>query len=113
MNDLNLPCPEVQVITKGGEPAFAVVPYDQYLALLGAKHSHVPQRVLDLQYSNNLSRIGAWRKYRGISQRELAERLNMVQPTVTRLERPNVKPRLKTLEQVALALGCTVEQLVS
>ena len=112
MNDLNLPCPDVQIIKQAGRPAFAVVPYDEYLVLMGANHSHVPKRVLDLQISHNISRVGAWRLYRGISQRELSERLGMVQSTVARLERPDVKPRNKTLERLSLALGCSVEQLL-
>jgi ribosome-binding protein aMBF1 (putative translation factor) len=51
------------------------------------------------------------REKRGLSQRELAERLGTTQSAVARLEAGNVSPSLPTLDKVADALG--VELVVS
>jgi transcriptional regulator with XRE-family HTH domain len=51
------------------------------------------------------------REKRGLSQRELAERLGTTQSAVARLEAGNVSPTLPTLDKVAEALG--VELVVS
>ena len=51
------------------------------------------------------------REKRGLSQRELAERLGTTQSAVARLEAGNVSPTLATLDRVAEGLG--VELVVS
>ena len=48
--------------------------------------------------------IHALREKRGLSQRELAERLGTTQSAVARLEAGNVSPSLPTLERIAKAL---------
>lgn len=55
--------------------------------------------------------IHALREKRGLSQRELAERLGTTQSAIARLEAGNITPRLATLDKVADALG--VELVVS
>ena len=55
--------------------------------------------------------IDELREKRGLSQRELAERLGTTQSAVARLEAGNVSPILPTLDKVAEALG--VELVVS
>ena len=55
--------------------------------------------------------IHALREKRGLSQRELAERLGTTQSAVARLEGGNISPSLPTLDKVADALG--VELVVS
>jgi transcriptional regulator with XRE-family HTH domain len=55
--------------------------------------------------------IHGLREKRGLSQRELAERLGTTQSAVARLEAGNVSPSLPTLDKVAEALG--VELVVS
>ncbi len=51
------------------------------------------------------------RQKRGLTQRELAERLGTTQSAIARLEAGNVSPSLPTLDKVAEALG--VELVVS
>jgi len=55
--------------------------------------------------------IHGLREKRGLSQRELAERLGTTQSAVARLEAGNVSPSLPTLDKIAEALG--VELVVS
>lgn len=49
--------------------------------------------------------VRALREQRGLSQRELAERLGTTQSAVARLEAGHVSPSLPTLDKVADALG--------
>ena len=49
-------------------------------------------------------RLVSYRTDRGLSQRDLAQLLEMKQPQVARLERGDVNPRLETLTRLAGAL---------
>ena len=53
--------------------------------------------------------IRSLRTERGLSQRELAERMGVSQSVVGRLEAGGVEPRLSTLDRVARALGVELE----
>ena len=49
------------------------------------------------------------RKSRGISQTELANRVGMRQPAITRLENGHHVPTWRTLEKIASALDAKIE----
>src|SRR3546814_18942558 len=49
--------------------------------------------------------IRALREARGLSQRELAERVGTTQSAIARLEGGNILPSLPTLDKIAEALG--------
>src|SRR5688572_26351851 len=49
------------------------------------------------------------REAAGLTQAELARRLDVTQPVVARLERAGANPRLATLERVVAATGRTLE----
>lgn len=49
--------------------------------------------------------IRGLREARGLSQRELAERVGTTQSAIARLEAGNISPSLPTLDRVADALG--------
>ncbi len=105
---------EVQIIRQGGRPAFAVVPYDQWLALTGKKRDedvYLPHEVVGLQLKGN-SLIAAWRKYRGLSQKTLGEMLGVTQAAVAQMEKGGANLQDKTLARMAEALGATVDQLM-
>jgi len=57
--------------------------------------------------------IAEMRDQAGMSQKELARRLDVRQSTVSRMERENANLTLATLKKVAKALGCNVHQLIS
>src|SRR3546814_6952227 len=58
---------------------------------------------------DGLSPLAAWRRYRGLSQAELAEKAGMSQTGVAALERrPNAQGRRSTRKALADALGITV-----
>lgn len=52
--------------------------------------------------------IRALREKKGLSQRELAERVGTTQSAIARLEAGNISPSLPTLDKVAAALGAEV-----
>jgi ribosome-binding protein aMBF1 (putative translation factor) len=52
--------------------------------------------------------IRALREKKGLSQRELAERVGTTQSAIARLEAGNISPSLPTLDKIAYALGAEV-----
>jgi ribosome-binding protein aMBF1 (putative translation factor) len=52
--------------------------------------------------------IRALREKKGLSQRELAERVGTTQSAIARLESGNISPSLPTLDKIAYALGAEV-----
>lgn len=52
--------------------------------------------------------IRALREKKGLSQRELAERVGTTQSAIARLETGNISPSLPTLDKIAAALGAEV-----
>ena len=104
------------ILKASGKPAFVIVPYDDYIAL--THHSPripiddtIPHEVVKLQVENGWSLIRSWREYLGITQQEMAQRLQVRQPTYANMEAPDAKPRKATIARIANALGTSSEQL--
>lgn len=53
-----------------------------------------------------------YRKAKGITQRELAEKLGVTQPTIAQYETGVRKPDIVTLKKLAVLLECTTDQLL-
>ncbi len=105
---------DVQIIKQDGLPAFAVIPYGQYLELIGRDTDgevYIPHEVVGLCVEKGMSLIAAWRTYKGMSQAELADKMGITQPGVAQIEKEGAKPQLRTLEKAAQALGVQIEQL--
>lgn len=106
---------DVQIINQDGKPAFAVLPYDQYLAL---KNQHddagvyIPHEVVGLCVQKGLSLLAAWRTFNGMSQGELAARMGVSQPAVAQMEKAGSRLQKRTLVKAASALGVRPEQLI-
>ncbi len=103
---------EVQIITQGGKPAFAVVPYDQWLELSNqGGDAYIPHEVVGIQLKSDCSLIAAWRKYKKLTQAELARRMGVTQAALSQLEKQGSNPQAGTLQKVAAALEIEVNQL--
>jgi len=102
-----------QVIEKDGEPEFAVVPYQQFMALLADKDADIliPNEVVKKNALEGKSMIRAWREHLGINQTEMARRLGLSQPRYLSIEKPDTSLRKETLANVAAALGIDVNQI--
>jgi DNA-binding Xre family transcriptional regulator len=60
-------------------------------------------------WGNNIKKV---RKAKGIKQKDLAERLGCQPSYVAKIEKPDYRAWASTLERVAEALGCEVEELI-
>ena len=103
---------EFQIILgKDGKPAFVVVPFEEFEKMENAQNaSTVPNNVVNLSFDKNLTPMAAWREHLGLTQVQVASRMNITQAAYAQMERVK-KPRKVTLQKVADALGLTVEQL--
>jgi len=96
-----------------GNPVFVVIPYDEYARYTSRATESFPHAVLGMHVVDGYSLIKAWRKYKGLSQTDLAEKLGITQAAVAKLECPDNSPRVDTMERVAAALSIEPEQLLS
>jgi len=106
----------VQTVFLDGEPAFAVIPYREYLRLVEEgprvpEGGAVPHEVMRLHVVDGLTLRRAWREYLGLTQAEVAGRMGITQPALSQIESPAARPRRSTLARLAEALGVAVEQL--
>ena len=106
---------DVQIITQGNQPAFAVMPYSDYLAMMQSTQKidpTIPHAVAGLCVRQRISLLAAWRIHRGLSQSELAEMIGMTQAAIAQMERSDRRLQRRTLQRLADALSVVPEQLV-
>jgi DNA-binding XRE family transcriptional regulator len=99
------------VIYENERPAFVVVPYADYQQLF--EHDSdvlIPHDVVKLQTQYQCNLLGAWRRFRGLTQQAFAEKMGISQSAVAQMEKTD-NPRSKTLDAAAAILGCEPEQL--
>ena len=103
---------EFQIILgKDGKPAFVLVPFEEFEKMKSVQNaSTVPNKVVNLSFDKNLTPMAAWREHLGLTQVQVASRMNITQAAYAQMERVK-KPRKVTLLKVADALGLTVDQL--
>lgn len=94
-----------------GKPAFVVIPYADYVRSSKEEGAaYVPHEVVSLMVDNDWTIIRAWREHLGITQAEMAERLDVSQSAYSQQE-SNPNTRKATREKIAAALGIQPEQL--
>jgi len=101
---------DFQVIEQNGKPAFAVVPYSEFITLVRPKGT-IPHAVVEANLIGDISLPRAWREHLGLTQKEVAKKAGMTQAALSQLEKTKARPRKATLEKLARALDLTVEQL--
>ena len=94
---------------ENGEPAFVVVPYADFVKLYTHKEGLIPHDVVSATV-DGATPMKAWREYLGLTQAEVAARLDITQAAFAQLE-TSAHPRKSTLRRVAGALGLALEQL--
>jgi DNA-binding XRE family transcriptional regulator len=103
---------DVQIIKKDGKPAFAVIPYEEYLRLLPEDEDEtVPHEVVGLVIKKGMNLVKAWRTHLGLTQREVAKRAGISQAALSQMEKSTNELRTTTLEKLARAMGISAEQL--
>ncbi len=102
-----------QVIEKDGQPLFVLVPYDEYLSIIEQDLDvTIPHEVVERHILDGVSIIRAWREFKGLSQNQVAENLQISQSAYSQMERVDANLRRKTLDKIAIALNISVEQLM-
>ncbi len=114
-----------QVITSRGKPRFAVVEYQIFMKMLEQVESQDKSGVArttrqrkeptarELTRLMRSNPIKGWRLFRNMTQAELAEKTGLKQTHVSLMEANKIKPRKNTLEKLAVALTCDVDDLVA
>lgn len=110
-----------------GHPTHVILTIEEYRDLqkvlashptvtAGLKRLHDPalktytmDEVARLVFGNN---IRACRERAGLTQEELARRMECTQSYISQIEQPDARPTLGTLQRMAEALGCPVGDLV-
>lgn len=105
----------VQVIRRNGKPEYAVVPYIEYLRLLDKVEDNtalIPHEVVEQVIEKEFNLLKAWRKYLGLTQKEVAGKAGITQSALSQMERVEINHRTATLEKLAKAMEITASQLV-
>jgi DNA-binding XRE family transcriptional regulator len=102
---------DVQFIEHGGKPAFAVIPYEEYLKLLPTQEPSIPHEVVGLVIKKDMNLVKAWRIHLGLTQKEVAKRAGISQAALSQMERNDNRLRTATLEKLAEAMDLSIEQL--
>ncbi len=105
---------DYQIIEQDGKPTFAVVPYDQFKALLDSVDEadvYIPHDVVRKNAIEGMSMLRAWREHKKLTQAEVAKRMGITQAALAQMEKPDARPRKATLKKFAEALEISIEQL--
>lgn len=97
----------------GGHPAFAVIPFAQYRALVHKKPKaapNIPLEVVDQALEHAWSAARAWREHLALTQAEVARRMGITQGSYAQLEAKK-SVRKSSREKIAKALGIHETQL--
>jgi DNA-binding XRE family transcriptional regulator len=121
----------VKILEANGKPAFAVLPYDEYKALLETaedaddvaalarfakryargEEETVPVAVVDRLLAGE-SPLRVWREHRGMSAAQVAEAVGVTPAHVSKLESGKGDPSVAVLVKLARVLHTTVEELI-
>jgi DNA-binding XRE family transcriptional regulator len=106
-----------QVIEKDGVPLYVLVPYDEWVATSkrikkNSAKTYLPQAVVEKTAVDGKSLVRAWREYKHMSQKDVAERLGITQAAYCQLEKSEGTMRGSTIRKIAAALDVTEEQLI-
>lgn len=108
---MNIPT-NIQIIKQNGAPAFAVIPYDEFLkAFPGQGDDTIPHEVVGLVNKKGYNLIKAWRLHLGLTQRQVSARAEISQAALSQMERSAQPNRTATLEKLAAAMNLSLEQI--
>ncbi|MCP4362332.1 MAG: helix-turn-helix domain-containing protein [Chloroflexi bacterium] len=121
----------VEIIKEGGSPAYAVLPYDDYIQLTekledlediqaadevsyrikSGQEETIPAHVVrELVDSERPLRI--WRKYRGLTQQNLADQIGISKSYYSQIESGNRSGSIAALKRIATALNISLDDIV-
>ncbi|MGD9211521.1 MAG: helix-turn-helix transcriptional regulator [Desulfobacteraceae bacterium] len=102
-------------IEKDGKPLFVLVPYEQYIKTMHRleedNETTISHKVVELSVLGNKSPVRAWREYKGLLQKQVADALGISQAAYSQMEKPDANLRLETAEKIARIFEIDPEQL--
>ena len=100
------------VIYEGDRPYFVVVPYADYKKLTTDNDDDtlIPNDVIQLLVKHQCNLLGAWRRYRKMTQGDFADKMGITQSAVSQIEKSG-NPHSETIDSAAKVLDCQPEQL--
>ncbi len=106
---------EHQIIrSQDGTPLFALIPWDEYVNQFEGRPDEevlIPHEVVVMHVEHEMPLIRAWREYKGMTQAEVAQKMQITQPAYAKLESSKAAHRTSTLKRIADALDVEWEQL--
>jgi DNA-binding XRE family transcriptional regulator len=122
---------KVQIIKQDGKPAFAVLPYDDYKALMDALedardaglieafHTRLArgdEEPIPEEYAKRLIKgenpVRVWRELRGMTLQQIADACGVTDSAISMIERGKRQPSMDLLKKLATALGVDAEDLL-
>jgi DNA-binding XRE family transcriptional regulator len=102
-----------QIIENNGRPLFVLVPYEEYMTAFRPEPAEaaIPLAVSKAANMEDKSLVRAWREYKGLSQADVAGRMDISRPAYAQMEVKGANLRATTLHRLATALGVQWEQL--
>lgn len=113
-----------QIIEMDGRPAFAVVPMDEWTALLARLEdlqdiadakAAAGEETLPLEFVERrlagVHPLKLWREHRGLTLQALADRAGCTRQMLSMIERGKTVPSVDLLARLATALGCDMDDL--
>jgi DNA-binding XRE family transcriptional regulator len=113
----------VKILESKGKPAFAVLPYDEYVALRDAvtlarfakryasgKEETVPAEVVDRLLAGE-SPLRVWREFRGMTAAQVAAAAQITPAHVSKIESGKGEPSVALLKRLARVLRVDMEVL--
>ena len=110
-------------VVENGKPAYVLIPIDEYEQLV--KDALISDAVNQIQQSDDdfvdadelalelaSGRIAQARKAKGMTQKQLGNKLKLPQSQISRIERNADRSTVRTLKRVARALGVDVGSLL-
>ena len=79
--------------------------------LKGDDEATIPHKVVELSVLGKKSPVRAWREYKGLLQKEVADALGISQAAYSQMEKPDANLRPETIEKIAQFFEIDPEQL--
>jgi len=120
---------KVQYIPQEGEPQYAIVPIEDYRTLISVSAGRVDDRsfreIMDAidageetfpddfigRLIDTVSALREWRKYRLMTQSDLATASGLSQGAIAQIESGKRNPTVETARKLADALNCDIDDL--
>jgi len=115
----------MQILEKDGKAAFAILPIEEYQALLEAQEElndikdskailkspeRVPSNIVDALL-DGVNPIKVWRKHRGVSQKNLAKNIEISPAYLSQIEKGERNGSVLVLRKIAAALKVDLDDL--